>query len=85
MPTLSMFYGIVTRMYFDDHNPPHFHALYQDSKASFDFEGNLLEGSMPQKQQKLIAAWATIHKDDLEANWQLASEEEALFKIEPLR
>lgn len=50
MPVLSMFYGIIIRMYFDDHNPPHFHAEYQGYKAQFDMDGNLLKGGLPKRQ-----------------------------------
>lgn len=85
MPTLSMFFGIIIRMFVDDHNPPHFHASYQGHEATFDLSGNILEGDMPAKQQKLIAAWAVIHHDELEANWQLAINKESLFKIQPLQ
>ncbi len=85
MPTISMFFGIVIRMYFDDHNPPHFHAIYAGNKALYTFDGELLEGSMPPKQHKLIAAWAAIHQEELEANWELASNEDTVFKIDPLR
>ena len=84
MPTISMFFGIVIRMYWSEHQPPHFHAYYQDFKASFDMEGDLVEGDMPIRQQKLIAAWAQIHQDELMANWKLAEEKEALFSIDPL-
>lgn len=56
MPTLSMFFGIIIRMFAGDHNPPRFHASYQGNDATFDLWGNLLEGDMPLKQQKLIAA-----------------------------
>ena len=64
MPTLSMFYGIIIRIYNNgEHNPPHFHASYQDYNAVFNFEGDLMEGEMPNKQRKMIAAWAEIHKD----------------------
>lgn len=86
MPTISMFYGIVIRMYNNnEHNPPHFHAFYQGKNAVFDMDGNLLEGEMPRAQTKLIAAWAVIHKSELLANWDLAMNEEPLYKIEPLR
>lgn len=85
MPTLSMFFGIIIRMFADDHNPPHFHASYQGINATFDFNGTLLEGDMPAKQQKLIAAWAEIHREELNANWELAMNKESLFKISPLR
>lgn len=85
MPTLSMFFGIIVRMFADDHVPAHFHASYQGDNATFDLSGNLLEGEMPTKQQKLIAAWAEIHHDELVANWELAVNKESLFKISPLK
>ena len=84
MPTISMFYGIVIRMYYNDHNPPHFHAKYQNHQASFDFEGNLIQGEMPPRQAKLIAAWAEIHNDELRANWELATDSLELYRINPL-
>ncbi len=85
MPTLSMFFGIIVRMYASDHRPPHFHATYQGCNASFDLEGELVEGDMPMKQRHLIKAWALIHHDELVANWELASKKEAVFKINPLQ
>ncbi len=83
MPVISMFYGII-QMFFNEHSPPHFHAQYQDFKAMFDLEGNLMNGNMPNKQMRLIAAWAEIHYDELVANWELAKIN-ALVKIDPLR
>ena len=86
MPTISMFFGIIIRMFFrGEHNPPHFHALYQGYEAAFDMDGKLIDGDMPQKQQSLITAWTTLHKDELLANWQLAIDKEPLYQIEPLR
>ena len=85
MPTLSMFFGIIVRMFVDDHNPPHFHASYQGYNATFDLEGNPLEGELPSKQTKLVAAWAQIHHEELIANWSLAESKEPLFKINPLQ
>ncbi len=86
MPTISMFYGIIIKMYNnDEHNPPHFHATYQGFNATFNMEGDMLEGNMPKKQVKLIAAWATLHSDELLANWELAIAEQPLYKIEPLK
>ena len=84
MPTISMFYGILIRMYYEDHNPPHFHAFYGNYKARFNLDGELVEGSMPSKQIKLITAWSMIHKDELLANWELAKNSETLFNITPL-
>lgn len=85
MPSISMFYGIVITMNYIDHQPPHFHARYAGNKASFALEGEIIAGFMPPKQAKLIAAWATIHADELAANWELAREREQLYKIDPLR
>ena len=84
MPTVSMFYGILIRMYYDDHNPPHFHAFYNEYEAMFDFNGNLLDGKIPKKELKLVEAWSIIHKKELEANWLLSKNCEKLFEIRPL-
>ncbi len=86
MPTISMFYGIIIKMYNNgEHNPPHFHATYQGYNAVFNLEGELIEGDIPRKQAKLISAWVEIHRDELIANWELALSEQPLYKIEPLR
>lgn len=84
MPAISMFYGIVIYMYYRDHMPPHFHARYQGQEAVFSFEGDLMEGEFPARQKKLIAAWAVLNSEDLEANWELARNKQELFKIRPL-
>jgi hypothetical protein len=54
MPRISMFFGIVVYMYYDDHYPPHFHALYESSEAMFDFEGNIIKGFLPRGALQLI-------------------------------
>ena len=84
MPTISMFYGVIIRMYYDDHNPPHFHAFYGDYKAIFSFDGEIIEGTMSSSKKKLIMAWTLIHKEELIANWQLAKNSEILYNINPL-
>jgi Domain of unknown function (DUF4160) len=89
MPTLSMFYGIIIRMYyFDDkqHNVPHIHAEYGEEKAVFEIAtGELLAGEMSKKKLKLVQAWIEIHQDDLMADWTLAVEGQEVFKIDPLK
>ena len=86
MPILSMFFGIIIRMYNNgEHNPPHFHAEYQGYKASFNMDGEIVNGEMPKKQVKLIAAWVELHKDELLANWKLAIDEQPLYRIDPLK
>lgn len=85
MPTISMFYGILIRMYYEDHNPPHLHAIYNDTEAVYDLDGNVLDGKLPAKQKRLVEAWIAIHEDELKADWKLAKSGEQLFRIEPLK
>ena len=89
MPVVSMFYGIVIMMFFDDnrrHKKPHIHVEYQDEEAVFGIpDGTLLGGSLPPAKRKLVAAWIEIHQDELMADWSLAVRKESLFRIEPLR
>jgi len=77
MPTISMFFGIIVRIYFGpkEHNPPHIHVYHQDDAATFSIEdGILLSGKMPKRQTKLVSAWIEIHKDELLADWKLCQE-----------
>ena len=89
MPAISMFYGIIIYLYFFDnkqHNTPHIHAKYQSDEAIISIpEGNLIDGSIPQNKMKLVQAWIEIHKDELLADWELASNGEPVFKIEGLK
>ena len=88
MPTISMFFGIIIRMYCGkaEHAPPHIHAYYQDFKAIFDIaSGDVTEGSLPPRQTRLVAAWIELHREELIADWELATRGELPFKIEPLR
>ena len=88
MPTLSVFYGIIITMYREKsvrHNTPHFHAQYQGDEAAISFDGEILEGSIPNNKLKLVIAWAEIHREDLAANWSLLSDGREFFKIDPLR
>lgn len=87
MPCISMFYGIMIYMYNNgkEHNPPHFHVKYNGEFSVFDFEGNLIEGDLPFAKQKLVTAWAEIHKEELQANWELCLNRNTLFKINPLQ
>ncbi len=88
MPTISMFYGIIVRMYCGkaEHNPPHIHVYYQDFKAIFSFEtGEMTDGDFPPRQRRLVQAWIELRREELTADWALASQGELPFKIEPLR
>ena len=69
MPEVSLFYGIRVTMYYDDHNPPHFHAEYNGNKVLVDIENaRVINGSFPSRQLKLILAWAVIYHDQLMQN-----------------
>ena len=88
MPTISMFYGIIIRMYCapSEHNPPHIHAYYQNHKAIVDIKKRkVTEGKLPRKKERLILAWVEIHQEELLADWDLASNGELPFKIDPLK
>ncbi len=88
MPTLSMFFGIIIRMYWSDtdrHKAAHFHAFYGDDEAVFALDGEVLAGRFPKKQAVLVKAWALLHEDDLAANWKLCQNGEETFRIDPLR
>jgi hypothetical protein len=89
MPTISMFYGIIIRMYYFDnqqHNMPHIHVHYQDDAAIIEIpSGSILQGNLPRAKQKLVDAWIEIHSDELMADWELAINGESVFKIEPLK
>jgi Domain of unknown function (DUF4160) len=88
MPTISMFYGILIRMFFRDierHHLPHIHADYQGKVAVYSIlDGELLAGSLPSNKHKLVVAWIEIHKDDLIADWDLAVVGKKPFPIKGL-
>jgi hypothetical protein len=85
MPTISRFFGITIRMYYDDHAPPHFHAYYGEAAALIDIRTlSLLEGALPRRALALVLEWATQHRDELAANWELADRHEPLQAIDPL-
>jgi hypothetical protein len=89
MPTISMFYGIIIRMYFFDnqqHSLPHIHVHYQEHNAIIEIpSGKVIEGKLPKPKQKLVDAWVEIHRDELVADWELAINGEPIFKIDPLK
>jgi hypothetical protein len=88
MPTISMFFGILIRMFFKDidkHHAPHIHADYQGQVGTFSIpDGNLLAGELPPNKQKLVVARIEIHKEDLMADWELAVNGKKPFTIKGL-
>jgi hypothetical protein len=88
MPIISMFYGIIIRLYFLDnrtHHLPHIHAQYAEFEASIGIgDGELLSGELPRKQLRLVQAWIELRRDELMADWDLAASGELPYKIDPL-
>lgn len=88
MPTISMFYGILIRMFFRDnerHHMPHIHADYQGQVAVYSItDGTVLAGALPPSKHKLVVAWIEIHQEDLLANWRLAVNGQKPFPIKGL-
>lgn len=85
MPTISMFYGILIRMFFDDHAPPHFHVQYGEFKAVIDIiQLRLTEGQLPRRALELVLDWAELHQEELLEDWELCQSKQLPKKIEPL-
>lgn len=90
MPVLSMFFGIIVRMYREQggkHNMPHVHAEYSGEEVVVALDGTVLEGekSFPRNKLKMLEVWMEIHREELEANWKLLSNGEQFFRIDPLK
>jgi hypothetical protein len=89
MPELSRFFGIIIRMFSEPserHHVPHFHAYYQESVAVFSISPvEIVTGAMPQRQQRLIEAWAELHQEELLDDWNLLQEGKRPAPIDPLR
>ena len=85
MPELCRFYGIIIRMYFGDHAPPHFHAFYGKHEALIDINSlAVLAGKLPPRAMGLVAEWAALHRADLIEAWRRAENLESPGKIAPL-
>ncbi len=88
MPILSMFYGIKVYIYVERNSPhkvPHIHAFYNEFQIAVDFDGNVLSGEFPPKKLNMLLAWCAIHEEEIKANYELLINNEAIFRIDPLR
>ncbi len=86
MPTICMFRGIKIYINWREHQPPHFHAKYGDDEVIVGIQdAEVIDGSIPNKQLKLLLGWAVLHHDELMDNWKLAEQKLELFPIEPLK
>jgi uncharacterized protein DUF4160 len=85
MPELCRFYGIIIRMFWADHPPPHFHAIYGSHEAIIDIvTSEVIAGSLPLGAHSLVSQWASLHREELLQDWELARALAPLKKIEPL-
>ena len=85
MPTISAFFGILIRMYFNDHPPPHFHALYAEYEAIVAIETlEVMEGALPRRALAMVVEWTELHRAELLADWELCRAKAQPVKIAPL-
>jgi len=85
MPEIARFYGIVIKMFFEDHHPPHFHAYYGEYEVLIDITTfAVFAGHLPPRALGLVIEWATQHQNELLNNWERARAQESLSKIDPL-
>lgn len=85
MPEISRFYGMVITMYYNDHPPPHFHIRYGQDKAIIGIDPpELLDGKVPARALAFALEWATLYRNELLHDWELARQQQPLAKIAPL-
>ncbi|RIA47489.1 DUF4160 domain-containing protein [Dichotomicrobium thermohalophilum] len=86
MPTVSVFYGILIQMFWNDHAPPHFHARYAGDEALIDIRTlEVIRGHLPPRARSLAMEWADQHRAELLENWELCSQKQHPKEIEPLK
>jgi hypothetical protein len=89
MAVISMFYGLIISMFYGDnkqHHLPHIHVKYQGDEAVFSIpDGELIDGGLPSKKVQLVRAWIILHEEELMADWELATNHQNIFKIDPLK
>jgi len=85
MPEISRFFGIIIRMYFDDHSPPHLHAVYgnKEVKISINPIANL-HGGIPRRAMSMVIEWTALHQNELMENWDRLNNDQPALKIDPL-
>ena len=85
MPEISRFYGLIIKMFYRDHLPPHFHVEYQEHEGIFEIKTlEMIEGELPSRAKILAIEWALLHRKELEKNWERRTKGETIKRIEPL-
>ncbi len=86
MPEVSRFFGIIIRLYWNDHEPPHFHAIYGEHEALVEIETlAIYRGHLPRRALALVLEWAVLHREELREDWRRARAMEPILPIEPLQ
>ena len=86
MPEISRFFGILIRMYYDDHDPPHFHAIYGGAEVEITIDPlGVLVGRIPPRAQSMVIEWAGLHQRELLENWKRIRADQTPRKVEPLQ
>ncbi len=85
MPTISMFYGILIKMFFDDHAPPHFHAEYGEHELVITINPiKIIKGDAPKRVKSMVLEWTALHQEELLSDWELCKNMQPPLAIEPL-
>ena len=86
MPTISIFYGIIIQMFWDEHSPPHFHATYGEYKATIDIRALQIKGgTLPRRAAQLVLHWSELHLAELPEDWDLCETKQHPNEIAPLK
>ena len=86
MPEISRYFGVIIRMYFDDHPPPHFHAVYGKNEIQVAINPiTILRGRLPRRAESMVIEWAALHQQELMDNWNRLSNDQSPQKIKPLK
>jgi hypothetical protein len=84
LPEISRFLGIVIGMFYNEHGPAHFHAVYGEHEATVEIESGLVRGHLPPRALTLVREWAQLYQEELLTNWQRARSRQPLQRIAPL-
>jgi hypothetical protein len=84
MPEISRFLGIVITMFYNDHGPPHFHAVYGDYAVTITIRDQVVTGEFPNRALRLVLEWCKLHEAELLENWELSEQRKPLKRIAPL-
>jgi hypothetical protein len=84
VPEVSRFLGIIIAIYYREHTPPHYHAIYGDYEITVEIETGIVSGKFPKRALSHVLEWHGLHKEELLENWKFAVSGETLRKIKPL-